>query len=752
MATIKDVAKKAGVSIATVSYYINHKPVSEEKSVRIAAAIRDLNYVIQSPGRDLRTRKNRMIGIVFPNISDPYYEKIIQSIKVYLAQHNRLFSLIFSDNDPDYETQILQDFIGRKYAGILLYSCQPDHPQVFSMLQHSGIPFVLIDRKPEGSHYNYVSCDNYSLFHELTITSLRRIHVDPILICGPTSYSENQAACEGFTDASGSVKHTEPRIIVADAQSREEGFRIGMELCHIQQPPYILFSTSFLLAEGLLYAMRLNHINLDKDLFLTTAGDCEDDVFYNDPLIHKTSRPTFRIGETAARILLENIQSSQDFVPKSLTILGKTDSCNITESSFQPVPVLPSCIQLHMLAEEGYDLRTLTADFYAREHITVKITCVPPEQLYQAIDSELAHKSASFDILSFDMPYIADFAKREYLLPLDSLGNSFHIAGEKYVPGTLDPSCRYGGHYYALPHMSSTQLLFYRKDFFADESARHHFEKQYQVPLTIPVNWQQYNRISSFFTRAFNPHSPSSYGNATDFYYSSLSVCAFWNRLFASPNHPVHPVTRQLELTSPTAVKSLRILLDSIRSAFPDIHLHPMDCIRKLIDGEVCMVITFFNHAREIRHPSLFGKIGCAHIPGGAPVLGGWVHGINRYSRHPEEALRYIQWASSDHLAVPQAILSGQSPHLNAYHDYNLLSQYPWLSVALQAYNLAKTRQFVINSHGRNISARNVEYNLASEITRLADKTVAGHIPDDTEILQALTRIKNGLSVPTFSM
>lgn len=199
MPTIKDVAKKAGVSTATVSYYLNHKPVSEEKASRIAAAIRELNYVVQSPGRDLRTRKNRTIGIVFPNISDPYYQKIIQSIKMFLAQHNRLFSLILSDNDPDYENQILQDFIGRKCAGILLYTCQPDRPEVFSVLENSGIPFVLIDRKPEDSRYNYVGCDNYSLFYELTRSLCRRKHAKPFLVCDSVVYPENQAACQEFS-------------------------------------------------------------------------------------------------------------------------------------------------------------------------------------------------------------------------------------------------------------------------------------------------------------------------------------------------------------------------------------------------------------------------------------------------------------------------------------------------------------------------------------------------------------------------
>lgn len=739
MATIKDVAKEAGVSVATVSYYINQKPVSEEKARRILAAIQKLNYVVQSPGRDLRTSKNRMIGVIFPNLTDPYYVKIIESIRVLLNQANRAYHLVFSDDDPQLELKLIKDFIGRKYSGILLYSCQPDRPEVFAMLQKSGIPIVLLDRKPQNFVFNFVGCDNYNLFYEMTQRIYETFHQKPVLLCGPLQYTECMDAYRGFFKASSLFWKGSPTVVTTGSISREEGFRVGMKLYEEGKRPPIILSTSYLLAEGFLQAIRLNHIDAEHEVFLGAAGYCEENIFCSNPLIHEWQRPAFHIGETAVNLLLENIRNHADFSCRD---------CIIPNPPFRyaqeepPMPFLSIADKtIRVLLPDDYEttktLYQLLADFYAKERIRVQFSSAPIRDLYDMVDENLSRQNGTYDAIMFDIPYISDFAGRGYLLALDDYCKAYQIRTQDYVPGALDPSCRYSGHYYALPYLMSTQLLYYRKDLFSEETVLRQYEKQYQTRLEVPATWQQYNRISRFFTRALNPNSPTEYGNAVD----SAYVCAFWNRFFTPKKPPINPVTKRVDLKSPAAIQAVKGFLEAVSTAHPSVQDHPTEAVQRLINGEVAMTVAFFNYATEIRQPSVLERIGYAQVPGGSPVLGGWVLGINRYSNNPEEAFRFIRWASSASIAVPQTILGGQSPCLKVYNNYDLLSLYPWLSTALQAFSKATSRQFVGEYRSRKSSDLLVEHLLTNEISSLIGKVLTGQMPDDQEILQALTRV-----------
>ena len=123
MATIRDVAAEAGVSVGTVSNYLNKKiNVSEETAGRIRKAIHSLNYVVHNSGRELRRKKSYVLGVVFPNISEPYFEKVVSSIKGYMNVHGPKYSIeiALTDGNPQKEKDVLLNYIGRNVSGIIL--------------------------------------------------------------------------------------------------------------------------------------------------------------------------------------------------------------------------------------------------------------------------------------------------------------------------------------------------------------------------------------------------------------------------------------------------------------------------------------------------------------------------------------------------------------------------------------------------------------------------------------------------------
>jgi multiple sugar transport system substrate-binding protein len=138
MVTIREVATEAGVSIADRFLLFEQQERLRKECQKIAEAIKKLNYIVSSSGRNLR-KINQDIGIVFPNIYDPYLEKIIHGIR--LLQYQECPAILeLTDDDPEKETDIIHELIGKKVAGILLYTCQPNNTDLFSIIEASEIP------------------------------------------------------------------------------------------------------------------------------------------------------------------------------------------------------------------------------------------------------------------------------------------------------------------------------------------------------------------------------------------------------------------------------------------------------------------------------------------------------------------------------------------------------------------------------------------------------------------------------------
>lgn len=122
MATIKDVARMAGVSIATVSNYLNQtKPVSKEVSAKIQEAVDALQYSQNLSAKNLKSRSYSDIGVILPNFDDPYYVQIFQGIESAFQNTSYYTNLAFSYDIPDFEQAILHNFLKNRSAAFFLY-------------------------------------------------------------------------------------------------------------------------------------------------------------------------------------------------------------------------------------------------------------------------------------------------------------------------------------------------------------------------------------------------------------------------------------------------------------------------------------------------------------------------------------------------------------------------------------------------------------------------------------------------------
>lgn len=151
MVTLKDVAKDAGVSVATVSCCLSgNKPVKEATRLKILESIEKLKYIPNASARNLKAPRSHLIGVVLTDIDDQYHAEIFKGVSSILQKEGYTVSVAFSNNHPEKERAIINDFISQNAAGLLIITCQPQNREFFqNRIMNFHIPTVFLDRIPE---------------------------------------------------------------------------------------------------------------------------------------------------------------------------------------------------------------------------------------------------------------------------------------------------------------------------------------------------------------------------------------------------------------------------------------------------------------------------------------------------------------------------------------------------------------------------------------------------------------------------
>ena len=161
-ATLLDIAEKANVSKTTVSMVLNNKKISVSDATRqkINDAVKELNYIPNTVARSLSTRKTETIGIVLPDIENPFFSEMARAIEDTAGKLNYNIMFCNSDNNQDKEEKYVRLLISKLVDGVIFVSGGKSE-QNLQMLENNNIPFVIVDRYIESSkEYNGVFCDN----------------------------------------------------------------------------------------------------------------------------------------------------------------------------------------------------------------------------------------------------------------------------------------------------------------------------------------------------------------------------------------------------------------------------------------------------------------------------------------------------------------------------------------------------------------------------------------------------------------
>jgi multiple sugar transport system substrate-binding protein len=720
MATINDVAKLAQVSRGTVSNVINGvKGVNREKVERVMTAIKELNYVPDVTARSLKTNKTKKVAVVLPNIVDPNFAQIFTGIERVINENGYTASLYTSSEIIAKENRILEQVKQQRVDGIIMATCQPGSSDVFAKLQDDGMRIVCVEREPAEKLFSFVGYDNGESVRQVMEEKIGRGIRGIALFTGPEEYSSEQECIGVYRETleRNSIPFDRHFLSITNF-NKESSFKSAMKIFQSASLPELIIVTSTQILEGILTAARLSssYHGWDASIVVLSEESWTAIAYRN---IERIPRNSISLGETAAELLLESIESPVFSEPKRISLKNK--SPELAESSPSAFSGRLSTstkgsVRAAMLKGSALDATyLLLGDIALNCGIDVEIESFEYDELYDALNDPESRKR--FDVFQIDIPWMEEFVENGYVEKLDGWIGANPTSIDHFIPGVRDAWARYGDHFYALPYLFGAQLLFYRRDLFEDGTIRRQFYDIYKTELKPPQSWKEFNAVAKFFTRSFNPSSPVLYGTTLGGRNSSGAVCEFLPRKWA---YESDRESDDLSLDNYETIQALNNYVESFLYASPGSEDHWWDeQVQEFAQGSAAMMILFVAHSTELTDRKLsnvVGKIDYAFVPGKKPVLGGWSVGINSGSPAKDDAFRFIECLTCENLAIPHTILGGATPSVSLYKSSELLAIYPWLPKALESFPLSLKRSGIRRADGRIVSERIYEKILGDAI------------------------------------
>jgi DNA-binding LacI/PurR family transcriptional regulator len=306
--TIYEVASHARVSAATVSRVLSGaKFVSGELATRVWDAVRELEYRPNHVARNLRARASSTIGVVIPDIQNPFFTSVVRGIEDALQVEKFTLLLANSDGDPARERVCLETLCAEDVAGLVFVPCNAE-PEAYEYLARQGVPVVAVDRSPVGLNVDLVAVTNHEgalgAVRHLAKLGRRRI----ALVGGPASANVALEREHGYRQGLEEAGLPFVPALVARADFREEGGYRAMQSLLARRPlPDAVFVANNLMAMGALRAIGAASLRLPDDVALVSF----DDIPWGarvDPPLTAVAQPTYDLGVSAARVLLDRIR------------------------------------------------------------------------------------------------------------------------------------------------------------------------------------------------------------------------------------------------------------------------------------------------------------------------------------------------------------------------------------------------------------------------------------------------------------
>lgn len=306
-ATIKDIAKKTGLGLATISSYLNGGNVREQNRIKIEAAIEELHYEVNEVARGLKTNRTKLIGILIPELNNIFCAEIITEVEDMLRNQGYATMVCDCRTDIAREKEAVEFLIKRRVDGVIVMP-SGNKGKHFKKLTDAGIPVVLLDRKTDDFDGDCVLVDNQKGAKEAVKRLIEAGHRTIGMITGPRDVFTAKERYLGYEEALKESNIPVNDSLVSYNEYTIKGGMSGLRyLVENNKEMTAVFVANYELTMGVV--IEASELNLNIPEQLSVVGF--DNVEFARACVPRlciVSQPTKEIAQKVAEVMLERLE------------------------------------------------------------------------------------------------------------------------------------------------------------------------------------------------------------------------------------------------------------------------------------------------------------------------------------------------------------------------------------------------------------------------------------------------------------
>lgn len=678
MATIKDIAKLAGVSHGTVSNVLNKRGnVSAEKIRAVEEAAKALGYELNESARNLRRQHKNAIALLIPDIYTRHYIDFYESMQQYVRSYGYSVEVYATDNHYIKEQDLVRKMVSASVSALVSFPTYIHDIEIYSKVPKNLLLGFVGGRPKDLQRDTLLATFDYKRIG-LSIASyiLGRGYRQIAIFVDSIRYSD-----EFVPNIQQSLERAGVSVTVFSSTHQLtvlRAFDIVSSSTHFDA----IVTANPSRARAILQAHRFAGVtSLPHIITLSSEKILPENDFTHFVINYK------KLGQLMGEQIIRALTKK-----KCLNTTIKLDSDGVTEAAIPAV--LTAGGQLRLLASDDAStaaLQKLLPHFERYTGIKVSFSAYPPDSASTFLEQK---RIADTDLIIAPMDHLAAFqhdvlmTREQQPAIWETLNNSITQRIPLYFPEISVSHLAYS-------FTAACQMLFYRRDVMEDQRNRRRFYEQFYVDLSVPKTLKDFDRLSSFFQSSASTSMSVPFGIAM----SSPHTRRAWSELLwrlHSEGVALFSPDGRVSLNNEGTLQAFKNYLFSLSLSSQNRSNKSTAAIDEFILGKSTFAILSTADAPAIldnKESSVTDLVNWAAVPGSIPIKSGNFLGISRTTEHLPETTAFLNWIYSENIMNIITLLSGMPISKEVTQNSEILHLYPWL----QQFNTEM-------AHGRLIS------------------------------------------------